>query len=161
MTVKLTDRCAHVGETLLGPICITMSGQAVISLDMATTAMPINSGKPPELLAMAFAQLREYLACQRRVFDLPLAPVGTPFQQRVWSELIAIPYGSVATYGQIAQRAGSARAARAVGSACHSNPIPLFIPCHRVIAANGKLGGFGLGLDMKRQLLSLEQNQAW
>ena len=108
------------------------------------------------LLATAAQQLLEYFAGQRRAFTLPLNPDGTPFQQRVWQALQEIPYGHVISYKQLAQRIGQPNALRAVGGANHRNPLPIVIPCHRVIAADGSLGGFGGGLEIKRALLELE-----
>ena len=108
------------------------------------------------LLDAAEAQLREYFAGTRRTFDLPLAPRGTAFQQRVWAALRAIPYGETRTYGELAAAIGSPSASRAVGMANHHNPIPIVIPCHRVIGANGTLTGYAGGLEIKRKLLALE-----
>ncbi len=102
-------------------------------------------------------QLEEYFAGRRTTFDLPLRPNGTEFQQRVWKELLQIPYGQTATYGQIAKKIGNPNAARAVGQACNANPIPIFIPCHRVVGSNSRLTGFALGLDVKTTLLELER----
>lgn len=106
--------------------------------------------------APVLAQLNEYFAGTRRTFRVPLAPAGTPFQLAVWDALQAIPYGETVAYGQLAQRLGLVNAARAVGLANGSNPIPIIIPCHRVIGADGSLTGFGGGLPIKRALLSLE-----
>jgi len=92
-------------------------------------------------------------------FDLKLAPEGTQFQRNVWRELAEIPYGETISYGQLAQRIGNPRASRAVGLANGSNPIPIVIPCHRVIGSNGKLTGYGGGLAMKERLLALERRQ--
>jgi methylated-DNA-[protein]-cysteine S-methyltransferase len=100
-------------------------------------------------------QLREYFAGTRRAFDLPLAPVGTSFQLAVWRALRAIPYGETRSYGQLAQALG-AGGARAVGLANGSNPLPIIVPCHRVIGADGSLTGFGGGLSIKHALLTLE-----
>jgi methylated-DNA-[protein]-cysteine S-methyltransferase len=107
-------------------------------------------------LGAAVRQLREYFAGRRRDFDLPLAPEGTEFQRRVWERLRSIPYGQTISYAELARRAGNPKAARAAGSANGSNRIPIVIPCHRVIAADGSLGGFGGGLEIKRRLLDLE-----
>lgn len=109
------------------------------------------------LIQKASQQLAEYLAGQRTSFDLPLAPEGTEFMQKVWSCLCEIPVGTTASYGEIAERMGHEKAYRAVGLANNRNPIPIFIPCHRVIGANGKLTGYRGGLPMKEQLLQLEQ----
>ncbi len=108
------------------------------------------------LLLEAVKQLEEYFSGARRQFDLPLAPEGTKFQKAVWNTLLQIPYGQVSTYGKIAAQVGSPRAARAVGGACHNNPIAILIPCHRAIGANGSLTGFGGGLPLKHWLLELE-----
>ncbi len=102
------------------------------------------------------SQLREYFAGRRRTFDLPLDPRGTPFERRVWARLREIPYGATTSYGAIAHEFGLPNAARAVGRANGSNPIPIIIPCHRVIGADGTLTGFGGGLPLKRALLELE-----
>ena len=110
---------------------------------------------PSPLLAEAGRQLADYFAGGRQDFDLPLAPAGSDFQRRVWREMIRIPYGEVLTYGEMAARSGGV--ARAVGGACGANPIPVIIPCHRVVAGEG-LGGYSGrgGLATKRQLLILE-----
>lgn len=108
------------------------------------------------LLPLA-TQLREYFAGQRRAFDVPLDLRGSDFQRAVWAELRAIPYGSVVTYGQIAQRLGRGpAAARAVGAAVGANPVSIVVPCHRVVGADGALTGYGGGLEMKTALLRLE-----
>ncbi len=102
-------------------------------------------------------QLMEYFDGRRRQFDLPLAPNGTPFQQRVWKALLDIPYGETISYGELAARIGRRSASRAVGLANGSNPLPIVIPCHRVIGSNGKLTGYGGGLAIKERLLALER----
>ena len=108
------------------------------------------------LLLEAERQLREYFSGQRKNFALPLAPAGTQFQQRVWDALCTIPYGETRSYGEIAAQIGSPKASRSVGAANHSNPLLIFIPCHRVIGANRKLTGYAGGLNMKSALLALE-----
>ena len=110
------------------------------------------------VLAETARQLRAYFARDLKEFDLPLAPVGTEWQRRVWDQLLLIDYGETASYGEIAARLGKTNAAsRAVGLANGSNPIPIVIPCHRVIGANGTLTGYAGGLPRKQQLLELEQ----
>jgi methylated-DNA-[protein]-cysteine S-methyltransferase len=104
----------------------------------------------------AAVQLREYFAGRRREFDLPLAPVGTDFQLRVWRALCEIPYGTLRNYADIARAIGQPGAARAVGQAAGCNPLPIVIPCHRVIASDGTIGGYSGGLDIKHRLLALE-----
>ena len=112
--------------------------------------------------AVAFArqQLEEYFAGTRQIFDLPLRPLGTPFQCEVWQALAHIPYASTISYGQLAQRIGQPLAVRAVGAANGRNPLPIILPCHRVIGANGSLTGFGGGLPTKRWLLTMEDQVA-
>ncbi len=111
------------------------------------------------LLVEAKRQLTAYFARDLKEFDLPLAPAGTDFQKRVWEQLVGIGYGETASYGQIAAQLGKTNAAsRAVGLANGSNPIPIVIPCHRVIGANGTLTGYAGGLERKQQLLELEQD---
>lgn len=109
------------------------------------------------VLVEAAEQLAAYFAGERTGFDLPLAPVGTPFQQRVWAALREIPYGRTASYGEIAGRLGrTGHGARAVGVANGRNPIPVVVPCHRVVGASGALTGYAGGMDRKRILLELE-----
>lgn len=108
------------------------------------------------LLETAARQLQEYFARRRRVFDLPLNLRGTSFQLRVWEELLKIPYGSSVSYGGIAQRIGNPRGSRAVGAAAARNPVPIIVPCHRVIGGKGELVGFASGMAVKEQLLKLE-----
>lgn len=102
------------------------------------------------------AQLSEYFLGKRRAFDLPLQPPGSPFEQQVWTRLRAVPYGVTTSYGAIALDLGLTNGARAVGRANGSNPIPIVIPCHRVIGSDGDLTGYGGGLPLKRALLELE-----
>jgi methylated-DNA-[protein]-cysteine S-methyltransferase len=101
-------------------------------------------------------QLRDYFAGTRRQFDLPLDPQGTAFQKRVWQYLVTIPFGVTRSYRQVAEAIGSPAAVRAVGAANGANPIPIVVPCHRVIGANGRLTGYGGGLPLKQRLLELE-----
>lgn len=125
-----------------------------------------SSSLPPEqrcetpLLREARQQIDAYFAGRLKGFDLPLSPTGTAFQMNVWRALIDIPYGETISYAELARRVDSPRAFRAVGSANGSNPIALIIPCHRVIATGGGLGGYGGGLDRKRWLLALEGARA-
>jgi methylated-DNA-[protein]-cysteine S-methyltransferase len=104
-------------------------------------------------------QLHAYFDGKLKEFDLPLKPEGTAFQRSVWNALLKIPYGKTTTYGALARELGNPNASRAVGLANGSNPIPIIIPCHRVIGSNGKLTGFGGGLPVKEQLLALETCQ--
>ena len=108
-------------------------------------------------LREAVGQLHAYFAGELETFDLDLAPQGTSFQQKVWNELLKIPYGETVSYGDLARRIGNPNASRAVGLANGTNPIPIVIPCHRVIGSNGKLTGYGGGLSIKEKLLGLEK----
>jgi methylated-DNA-[protein]-cysteine S-methyltransferase len=114
----------------------------------------------PAPFASAVAQLTEYFAGRRKGFDLPLAPEGTEFQRAVWKALSRIPYGETLSYGELARSIGKPNASRAVGLANGANPLPVVVPCHRVIGADGSLTGFGGGLDIKRKLLALERTHA-
>ena len=110
-------------------------------------------------LKSVIEQLRAYFAGELEKFELQLAPEGTAFQRKVWDELCSIGYSETISYGELARRIGNAKASRAVGLANGSNPIPIIIPCHRVIGSNGKLTGYGGGLEIKEKLLALEQRQ--
>ncbi|MBZ5605345.1 MAG: methylated-DNA--[protein]-cysteine S-methyltransferase [Acidobacteriia bacterium] len=110
-------------------------------------------------VGVAIKQLKEYFSGKRAEFELPLAPEGTAFQRSVWGQLCEIPYGQTISYGELAKRVGNPKASRAVGAANGQNPIPIVIPCHRVIGSNGKLTGFGGGLPTKEKLLALESRQ--
>ena len=107
----------------------------------------------------AEAQIQAYTAGELTHFDLPLNPQGRPFQQSVWQTLRSIPFGELRTYQDIAAAVGNPKAARAVGMANHKNPIPLIVPCHRVIGSNGQLTGFASGLEIKQKLIQLERSQ--
>jgi methylated-DNA-[protein]-cysteine S-methyltransferase len=115
----------------------------------------------PEPFAEAIRQLGEYFAGQRRAFDLSLAPEGTAFQRRVWDELTGIPFGATISYAELARRIGNPKAVRAVGGANGRNPLPIIVPCHRVIGADGRLTGFGGGLPIKERLLAFERTGRW
>jgi len=113
--------------------------------------------KKTPLLSQAAHELREYFQGKRKTFTIPLAPAGTLFQQKCWQALEEIPYGQTRTYQQQAQAIGQPKACRAVGMANHRNPLPIFIPCHRVVGKDGKLTGYAGGLAAKERLLSLER----
>lgn len=114
-------------------------------------------GEKTPLLTKAADQLAEYFAGRRKEFDLPLNPEGTDFQRKIWNALQKIPFGETRSYKQLAEMAGSGKACRAVGGANNKNPLPVFIPCHRVIGADGSLVGYGGGLKIKQFLLELEK----
>lgn len=116
-----------------------------------------SSRRPTETLERTVArELGEYLSGKRRKFTFPTRTTGSGFERRVWKELARIPFGRTKTYGEVARAIGNPQAARAVGGANGRNPIPIVVPCHRVVAAGGKLGGFGGGLSLKKKLLDLE-----
>lgn len=143
-------------DSPIGGLRIRVSADLITAINF--DARPAGQRSDHPLLDRAEAQLTEYFAGDRTTFDLPLARDGSEFQQKVWSELQRIPYGETATYGEIAQRLGYDNAvSRAVGSANGSNPIPIVVPCHRVIGANGTLTGYAGGLERKQTLLQLEQ----
>jgi methylated-DNA-[protein]-cysteine S-methyltransferase len=112
------------------------------------------------LLERVRRQLKAYFAGKRYEFDLPLAAEGTPFQRAVWRAMAAVPFGATVSYGELARRVHKPQASRAVGAACGRNPLPIVIPCHRVIGKDGRLVGFGGGLGMKTALLKLEEGYA-
>ena len=115
--------------------------------------------KNPENFKAVIQQLEEYFNQERQTFDLKLNPQGTGFQKQVWKRLEKIPFGETKYYGQIAEEIGNPKASRAIGMANNKNPIPIIIPCHRVIGKNGTLTGFASGLDIKQQLLNIETSQ--
>jgi methylated-DNA-[protein]-cysteine S-methyltransferase len=115
--------------------------------------------KKPGFFAPVKAQLRAYFKRELTQFDVPLAPVGTAFQLKVWQALRAIPYGELVSYKTLAEAVGNPKAVRAVGAANGKNPIPIIIPCHRVIGSNGSLTGFGGGLETKQRLIDLERSR--
>ncbi len=146
-------------QTEIGEIGIAENGGNITNLYFANEQIPRNNIIfETAILKEAAGQLLGYLAGQLKEFDLPLALDGTEFMLRVWKSLLNIPYGETRTYREIAQSVGNIKAPRAVGHACSRNPIPVIIPCHRVIGANGKLTGFGGGLDVKEYLLKLESS---
>ena len=143
-------------STHLGPMALAGEGEAITHLYLPGHPTPRLVSHPTPLLLEGERQLLEYLGGRRKVFDLPLNPQGTPFQCRVWQALEAIPWGETRTYRDIALAVDSPRGFRAVGMANHHNPIPIFIPCHRVVGADGSLTGYARGLELKKALLSLE-----
>lgn len=147
----------------LGIFRITTEADYLIGIDLLPSSVSSESagaGEPSSLSDRTFRQILEYLDGSRRTFDLPYRLSGTPFQIKVWQALAAIPYGETKTYGALAKEIGHPGAARAVGAACHVNPLLLVVPCHRVIGGNGSLVGFAIGLDVKKKLLQLESNHA-
>lgn len=148
-----------VYRTPLGRITIASDGTGITQVLFGEQGAP---GKlaPSALTNEAATQIQQYLAGKRRMFDLPLEPAGTPFQQSVWKALRTIPYGQTWTYRQLAEAVGNPKAYRAVGGANNKNPLPIIVPCHRVIGADGSLVGYASGTHIKRFLLDLEAEHA-
>jgi methylated-DNA-[protein]-cysteine S-methyltransferase len=139
----------------------TPFGPASVAVDEsgAVTAFTFGMGDDGGAYNPAVArQIEEFFAGKRQTFDFPLAPRGTDFQKRVWTELCRIPFGETISYGELARRIGNPAASRAVGHANGQNPIAVIVPCHRVIGSNGKLTGYGGGLDLKEKLLNWERS---
>ncbi|BFK88875.1 methylated-DNA--protein-cysteine methyltransferase [Pseudoflavonifractor gallinarum] len=145
-----------VFDTPLGQMALAEESGALTRLFLPGEGIPRLVSRETPLLSKGRDEILAYLRGERRSFDLPLDPMGTPFQQAVWAELRRIPYGETRSYAQVAAGIGKPKAVRAVGQANHRNPLPIFIPCHRVIGASGKLTGYGGGLDLKEKLLELE-----
>lgn len=152
----------HEMASPVGPLLLAGDASTIKLIDFQAGRHPRGPDKgwtaDPAPFEAAVAQLEEYFAGRRRSFDLPLAPEGTPFQRAVWQALTDIPYGETLSYGELARRIGKPQASRAVGLANGANPLPIVVPCHRVIGADGSLTGFGGGLDIKRKLLALERS---
>jgi methylated-DNA-[protein]-cysteine S-methyltransferase len=150
--------CVHA--TPIGPLVLAARAAGLTHVLFAQGSRAAPPGPEWELapprLARAAAQLDEYFAGHRRTFELTLAPSGTPFQLCVWHALAGIPYGETVSYGDLARQLGLRNGSRAVGLANGANPLPIVVPCHRVIGSDGSLTGFGGGLDLKRRLLELE-----
>ena len=142
-------------QTPLGWLKIVATDQALVEIDFVT--QPEKSVAPNRITNKARTQLQEYFSAERKVFDLPLDPQGTNFQKQVWQALQQVPFGQTRSYRQIAQMINNPRAVRAVGLANGKNPIPIIIPCHRIIAASGELGGYSAGLWRKEWLLKHER----
>jgi methylated-DNA-[protein]-cysteine S-methyltransferase len=147
-------------ETPIGALLVTGNAGAVREIRFAGARPEAEWTRDDAALAGAAAQLRAYFDGALLQFDLPLVFGGTEFQQRVWSHLRAIPYGETTTYAAIARAIGRPDAVRAVGAANGANPIPVVVPCHRVIGSNGALTGFGGGIEVKRWLLDHEERVA-
>ena len=145
----------------LGPLLLAADDSGLRHIIFTSEAQPPDPAWREDAapLTETIRQLQAYFAGDLETFNLPLAPEGTPFQKEVWRRLRDIPYGQTISYGELARRIGNPKASRAVGLANGSNPIPIVIPCHRVIGSNGSLTGFGGGLSIKKKLLALEGRQ--
>ena len=151
-------------DSPIGPLTLMARDGRLTHLVMEDQAHavvpPPGSRRDDDVFAEVATQLGEYFAGRRTTFDVPMTLEGTDFQRRVWAQLCAIPYGETISYGELARRVGNPKASRAVGSANGRNPVAVIVPCHRVIAADGSLGGYGGGLDRKVVLLGLEQGRS-
>lgn len=160
----MSSRFHRLHESPMGPLLLvgTQGALTGLFLDGRRALASLDADRAPGdgVLAEAGAQLTEYFSGKRRTFDLPLAREGTPFQQDVWAAMETIPFGETVSYGELARLAGRPRAMRAVGGACGRNPIPIVVPCHRVVGSDGSLTGFGGGLPRKVFLLELEAREA-
>ena len=147
-------------DSPVGPLMLAADEHGLRHIEFRENRHPADTGDwhggDSDMLRAAEAQLGEYFAGTRTTFELPLAPRGTDFQVSVWRELARIPFGTTISYAQLAQRVGNTQAMRAVGAANGRNPLPIVLPCHRVIGADGALVGFGGGLPVKEFLLRLE-----
>jgi methylated-DNA-[protein]-cysteine S-methyltransferase len=152
---------AYIYNTPIGKIMIVASEYAIAQLyfEKQIQAQGILV-KETFLHKKAINQLEEYFTKKRKTFDLPLDIKGTEFQKKVWNVLLKIPYGQTKSYKEVAQAVGNEKACRAVGMANNRNKLPIFIPCHRVIGTDGKLIGFGSGLETKKFLLDLESSES-
>jgi methylated-DNA-[protein]-cysteine S-methyltransferase len=169
MTLKLdvSNRYSAVYNTEIGKLRISSEGLSITEIKFAELASnkegsgdnntDEGADSPNAMTDDVAIQLKEYLAGERKEFDMQINPVGTEFQKKVWKALCSIPYGETRTYKQIAELIGNPKASRAVGMANNKNPIVVAVPCHRVIGANGKLVGYAGGLDIKEKLLELEK----
>lgn len=151
---------AAIMNTALGALLIKANERAVTSIHFLKDNETVPELLDNHLTVQCIVELGEYFSGIRVSFDVPLAPDGTIFQQKVWKALKEIPYGKTSSYGEIARKIGNPKAARAIGMANNRNPIPIIIPCHRVVGSNGHLTGYAGGLDNKDFLLTLEQKDS-
>ena len=154
MTARIQDFLGH--RMLLkadGDVLTSCKWTSSTESSAACTA----AGPENEIIEIAISQISEFLTGIRKDFSIPLRPEATEFRMKVWSEMRRIPYGETITYKELARRIGSPDACRAVANACGANPFPILIPCHRVVASGGKIGGYTGGLDIKLALLEIEK----
>jgi methylated-DNA-[protein]-cysteine S-methyltransferase len=157
----VTEPCRKRIESPLGPLILAADDTGLRSITFTREEQELVASRNGHAgpLQEPIRQLWAYFAGELEKFDLVLSPAGTPFQLDVWRRLCDIPYGETISYGELARRIGNPKASRAVGLANGSNPIPIVIPCHRVIGSNGKLTGYGGGLPIKEKLLALERRR--
>ena len=155
------SQCQWIMESSIGPLYLVANDHGLEGIFWKKRPVKVvdslkGKDKAHLILRQAISEIEEYLEGRREVFDVPLDPQGTEFQKRVWKELSKIPYGKTYSYKDIAKKLNQENASRAVGTANGKNPLSLIVPCHRVINANGKLGGYAGGLSIKQKLLALE-----
>lgn len=145
----------------LGLVEVESADAGVTRVRLGARGKPreVGDGSALECARTARAEILEYLAGGLRTFSVPVVLEGTPFQRAVWKQLGDVPYGETRTYGEIAAELGKPRAARAVGTACSANPVPILVPCHRIVGGNGDLTGFAAGVAMKHDLIEIERGQ--
>lgn len=157
----MRDPCIFSFLTLIGTVSVTEDGEGRITgVYLPNGNLPAMDERETDILDEASGQLNEYFSGRRKRFDLPLAYESTPFRTAVMDAVREIPYGEIRTYSQLAEAAGSPNAFRAAGSVCASNPLPILIPCHRVVPSSGGIGGYAYGTSMKRRLLELEREHS-
>ena len=159
MTSNQTVRNTLVMSSPVGKLTLVASKNGLVAIDVRNNAKQVVTAKDASAQAILLKtkkQLEQYFAGKRTSFDVALDLVGTEFQVKAWRALCRIPFGKTISYGQQASNIKKPKAFRAVGSANGKNPIPIIVPCHRVVAGDGSLGGYSLGLKMKKQLLALE-----
>jgi methylated-DNA-[protein]-cysteine S-methyltransferase len=160
METRTMSRTHTVVPSPIGPLTVVRDGDALVRVAMSPPGQFVDAElgeRSDEGFEEVVAQLGEYFAGERTAFDLPLRPLGSPFELAVWEQLTRIPYGETRSYGHVARAVGEPGGAQAVGAANGRNPLAIVVPCHRVIGADGSLVGFGGGLPRKRYLLDLEQ----
>jgi len=152
---------SNVYESPIGKLTLASNGEAITQVEFEGSRHPLpeHPRGDDKVLKQARKELDAYFAGKLKTFTVPVAPAGTEFQKKAWKALQKIPYGATRSYGQQARAIGAPQASRAVGAANGRNPIPVIIPCHRVIGANGSLTGFGGGMERKKFLLDLEQGE--
>jgi methylated-DNA-[protein]-cysteine S-methyltransferase len=157
----LADRSWDVVDTPIGRLTLEAGPRGLAALHFPGQEPALDPARrDPDALAPAAEQLREHFAGERRGFDLELDLAGTPLQLAVWERLQAIPYGETVTYAALADELGRPAAARAIGAAVGRTPVPIIVPCHRVVGSDGSLTGYGGGIERKRALLDLERRRA-
>ncbi|MFA6850518.1 MAG: methylated-DNA--[protein]-cysteine S-methyltransferase [Selenomonadaceae bacterium] len=158
MKVEKEKELYQIVTTRFGELTLVATEQAVTQVLFGSIVLKHAHSGTNKVLRQAAKEIEEYMAWERRVFSVPLAYEGTAFQNKVWTSLRDIPYGVTCSYKELAESIGDPKASRAVGNANNKNPLPIFIPCHRVIGSDGSLVGYAGGIEIKQKLLKLERN---